>query len=48
VGPTKADTQAEKDRLCDIPQTFDLSRSATPDELNALWSEGLEQRRVQV
>lgn len=35
------DVTAEKQRLRDIPQTFDLTAAATPDELKALWPEGL-------
>lgn len=31
------DVQAQKQKLRDIPQTFDLTTAATPDELKALW-----------
>lgn len=35
------DVQAEKQVLRDIPQTFDLSKAQTPEELKALWPEEL-------
>jgi hypothetical protein len=35
------DVQVEKQKLRDIPQTFDLSAS-TPDELKAMWPEELK------
>lgn len=35
------DVQAEKQVLRDIPETFDLSGAATPDDLKALWPEEL-------
>jgi hypothetical protein len=35
------DNQEEKQRLRDIPQTFDLSIAQTPEELKALWPEEL-------
>lgn len=31
------DVQAQKQKLRDIPQTFDLSVATTPNELKALW-----------
>lgn len=31
------DVTADKQALRDIPQTFDLTQAATPDELKALW-----------
>lgn len=31
------DVAAQKQKLRDIPQTFDLTVAATPDELKALW-----------
>lgn len=31
------DVQAEKQKLRDLPQTFDLSAASTPEELKALW-----------
>lgn len=33
---------AEKQKLRDLPQTFDLASATTPDELKASWPEGLE------
>lgn len=36
-----ADVTAEKQSLRDIPQTFDLTVAETPDELKALWPDGL-------
>lgn len=38
----KATIAAQKQALRDIPQTFDLSTAATPEELTALWPDGLE------
>lgn len=35
------DVSAEKAKLRDLPQTFDLSQAKTPEELKALWPEGL-------
>jgi hypothetical protein len=32
---------AEKQRLRDLPETFDLTGAETPEALNALWPEGL-------
>jgi hypothetical protein len=37
------DVQAEKQRLRDIPQAFDLSAAATPEELKGLWPADLPQ-----
>lgn len=37
-----ADVQAEKQVLRDIPQTFDLTKAETPEELKALWPAELE------
>lgn len=36
------DVQAEKQKLRDLPQTFDLSKATTPEELKALWPEELK------
>jgi hypothetical protein len=33
--------RAERQRLRDIPQTFDLSRAGSLDDLKAIWPEGL-------
>lgn len=35
------DVQKEKQALRDIPQTFDLDKAETPDELKALWPKEL-------
>lgn len=35
------DVSAEKTRLRDLPSTFDLSKAQTPEELKALWPDGL-------
>lgn len=35
------DVQPEKQALRDIPQTFDLSKATTPEELKELWPEEL-------
>ena len=35
------DVAAEKQRLRDLPQTFDLTVAHTPDALDALWPEGV-------
>lgn len=37
----KAQVAARKQALRDIPQTFDLTQAKTPEELKALWPEGL-------
>lgn len=37
----KAQIASEKARLRNIPQTFDLSKATTPEQLKALWPEGL-------
>lgn len=34
--------KTERQRLRDIPQTFDLTRAITPEELDALWPVGLD------
>lgn len=36
------DVQAEKQKLRDIPQTFDLSVATTPEELKTLWPDELK------
>lgn len=36
------DVATEKQKLRDIPQTLDLSKATTPEELKALWPAGLE------
>jgi len=36
------DIQAEKNVLCDIPQTLNLTGAVTPNELKALWPEDLK------
>lgn len=36
------DVQAEKQKLRDLPQTLDLSKAKTPDELQALWPSELK------
>lgn len=36
-----ADIEARKQALRDIPQTVDLSKAVTPDDLKAIWPEGL-------
>lgn len=36
------DVQAQKQKLRDLPKTFDLSKAATPEELKALWPEELK------
>lgn len=35
------DVAAQKQKLRDLPQTFDLSKAQSADELKALWPEGL-------
>ena len=35
------DVSVDKQRLRDLPATFDLTRAATPDDLKALWPENL-------
>jgi len=39
--PLKQQIAAEKKRLRDLPQTFDLAQATTPEELKALWPEGI-------
>lgn len=36
--------EIERQRLRDIPQNFDLSSATTPEELKALWPEGVTNR----
>lgn len=36
------DVQEQKQKLRDIPQTFDLTTAKTPDELKQLWPEELK------
>lgn len=36
------DVQSQKQVLRDIPQTFDLSKASTPEELKALWPDELK------
>lgn len=36
------DVQAQKQKLRDIPQTFDLTIATTPEELKALWPDELK------
>lgn len=36
------DVQTEKQALRDIPQTFDLTKATTPEELKALWPDELK------
>jgi hypothetical protein len=36
-----AEYDAERQALRDLPQTFDLTQATTPDELKALWPDGL-------
>ena len=39
-----AKVRAKRKMLRDIPQTFDLTKAKTPEELNAMWPAGLPRR----
>lgn len=43
---TASEIKAEKNRLRNLPQTFDLTSATTPEQLKALWPAGLDKPEI--